>query len=271
MRRLDVEAHLAGHPDGRRPGDGRDARPRRPARLLRPRRRAPGPTGLSPRRRRLDRYAALAPVASRLKRAAAIAVLVGAGWLAHRRDRPVRRARHLRGDRRSGPRRRCPAGPRGGTAAREHRRAGRRRPTTATRLSAATGIDLPALPDGWHVRDMQIFPARHGTGIEIAFDAGDLRRGLAVRHPRHPRRPGDAHRLGRRRRRLAGMPATPPTPSAARGTTRICAAGREPPRRRRGGSADPGLTGPCPRQGPRQGAPAGAKDRPCRPSLQDTG
>ena len=40
------------------------------------------------------------------------------------------------------------------------------------RLRTVTGIDLPALPDGWRVRDIQIFPARHGTGIEIALEAG---------------------------------------------------------------------------------------------------
>ncbi|MBE7244212.1 MAG: anti-sigma factor, partial [Actinomycetospora chiangmaiensis] len=26
--------------------------------------------------------------------------------------------------------------------------------------------------EGWRVRDIQIFPARHGTGIEVALEAG---------------------------------------------------------------------------------------------------
>ena len=41
---------------------------------------------------------------------------------------------------------------------------------------AATGIQLPALPKDWQVRDAQVFPSRYGHSIEIAIDAGDLGR-----------------------------------------------------------------------------------------------
>ena len=51
------------------------------------------------------------------------------------------------------------------------------RPSTAydrADLEAATGLTLPDLPSDWTVRDVQVFPARQGTGVEIALDAGGL-------------------------------------------------------------------------------------------------
>jgi anti-sigma factor RsiW len=39
-----------------------------------------------------------------------------------------------------------------------------------------TGIRLPPLPDGWQVRDAQVFPSRDGHSVEIIADAGDLGR-----------------------------------------------------------------------------------------------
>src|SRR5215218_159347 len=39
-----------------------------------------------------------------------------------------------------------------------------------------TGIRLPALPEGWQVRDAQVFPSRDGHSVEIALDADDLGR-----------------------------------------------------------------------------------------------
>jgi len=43
-------------------------------------------------------------------------------------------------------------------------------------ILAETGIQLPALPKDWQVRDAQVFPSRYGHSIEIAIDAGDLGR-----------------------------------------------------------------------------------------------
>ena len=41
-------------------------------------------------------------------------------------------------------------------------------------ILAETGIQLPALPEGWRVRDAQVFPSRDGHSVEIAVDAEDL-------------------------------------------------------------------------------------------------
>jgi anti-sigma factor RsiW len=170
MRRLEVEAHLAGNPEAaaRVMAEMHD---RDALRACFERVPGPGPDRNVVLARRFDRNLRWRRVASRLKRAAAIAVLVGAGWLAHdeigRFGVPdtlaatpdpaliadARQARAVAQLRKSlvGP---------GDTV------------YDRARLRAVTGIDLPALPDGWHVRDIQVFPARNGTGIEMALDAG---------------------------------------------------------------------------------------------------
>src|SRR5687768_1132906 len=43
-------------------------------------------------------------------------------------------------------------------------------------ILAETGIQLPPLPEGWQVRDAQVFPSRDGHSVEIIVDAGDLGR-----------------------------------------------------------------------------------------------
>jgi anti-sigma factor RsiW len=43
-------------------------------------------------------------------------------------------------------------------------------------ILAETGIQLPALPKGWQVRDAQVFPSRHGHSVELVIDASDLGR-----------------------------------------------------------------------------------------------
>ena len=43
-------------------------------------------------------------------------------------------------------------------------------------ILAATGIRLPDLPEGWQVRDAQVFPSRDGHSVEITVDAADLGR-----------------------------------------------------------------------------------------------
>jgi anti-sigma factor RsiW len=45
-----------------------------------------------------------------------------------------------------------------------------------TEILAETGIQLPALPKDWQVRDAQIFPSRHGHSVELVIDAEDLGR-----------------------------------------------------------------------------------------------
>lgn len=171
MRRLDVEAHLAGDPASaaRVMADMHDRDALRAGFARVP---EPGPDRTVALARRLDRSLCWRRVGARLKRAAAIAVLVGAGWLAHDEigqfgvpdtlastvdpalladARQARAVAQLRVSI-TGP---------GGAPAYDRER-----------LRAGTGIDLPALPQGWRVRDLQVFPARHGTGIEVSFDAG---------------------------------------------------------------------------------------------------
>ena len=46
----------------------------------------------------------------------------------------------------------------------------------AAEILAATGIQLPPMPEGWRVRDAQVFPSRDGHSVEITVDAGDLGR-----------------------------------------------------------------------------------------------
>jgi anti-sigma factor RsiW len=43
-------------------------------------------------------------------------------------------------------------------------------------ILAETGIQLPALPKDWQVRDAQVFPSRHGHSVEVVIDASDLGR-----------------------------------------------------------------------------------------------
>jgi anti-sigma factor RsiW len=45
-----------------------------------------------------------------------------------------------------------------------------------TEILAETGIQLPALPEGWQVRDAQVFPSRYGHSVELVVDTGDLGR-----------------------------------------------------------------------------------------------
>lgn len=171
MRRLEVEAHLAAHPEAaaRVMADFHD---RDALRASFQDRLGPGPDRNVALARRLDRSLRWNRVASRMKRAAAIAVLVGAGWLAHdeigRFGIPDTLASTVDASLVED--------------ARQARAVAQLRAVTAAdaaaydrdRLRAATGIDLPPLPAGWRVRDLQVFPSRHGTGIEVSFEAETL-------------------------------------------------------------------------------------------------
>ncbi|GEO98892.1 anti-sigma factor family protein [Methylobacterium haplocladii] len=173
IRRLDVEAHLARHPEdaARVMADMRD---RDALREIFANVTSPGPDRLRTTARRLDRSMAWQRVGARMRRAAAIVVLVGAGWLAHteigtfgvpdtyastiepslvEEAQQARRAVAIR--------------------AKTH---SQRAVSTYDRadLEEATGLALPDLPNGWSVRDVQVFPARHGLGVEVAIDAGPL-------------------------------------------------------------------------------------------------
>ncbi len=168
MRRLEVEAHLAAHPQAaaRVMADLHD---RDALRASFRERMGPGPERNVALARRLDRSLRWNLVTSRLKRAAAIAVLVGAGWLAHdeigRFGVPDTMAATVDASLVDD--------------ARQARVVARLRAATAAdgtaydreRLKTVTGVELPPLPEGWRVRDLQVFPSRHGTGIEVTFEA----------------------------------------------------------------------------------------------------
>lgn len=186
MRRLDVEAHLARHPDdaARVMAEMHDRDALREAY-------APSP-GLGPERnreaaRRLDRSLAWQRFSGKLRRAAAVAMLVGAGWLAHSDIGTFGVA-----DTQASP-----VDPALVADAEQAREAARIRAGIASQrqqpaydragIEAATGIALPHLPDGWTVRDVQVFPSRSGAGIEVAIKAGALGDvSLFATHNRHP-------------------------------------------------------------------------------------
>ncbi|MDP4004610.1 anti-sigma factor [Methylobacterium sp. NEAU K] len=173
MRRLDVEAHLAANP-GTAARVMAEMHDRDALRACFERAPGPGPDRNIALARRLDRGLRWRRVASRLKRAAAIAVLVGAGWLAHDEIGQFGVPNTLA----STPDPALIADARQARAVAQLRKSissqGDSPIYDRARLQSVTGIDLPALPAGWRVRDIQVFPGRHGTGIEIAFEAGTL-------------------------------------------------------------------------------------------------
>ncbi len=173
MRRLEVEAHLADNPEAALQvmADLRDRDALREAFQPLP---GPGPERLRSGARRIDRAFAWQRVNSRLRRAAAVVVLVGAGWLAHTETGTFGVPGSF-------------AAPIDASLAEEAQQARRAvqiraravvQPTAATYdpadLEGATGVELPRLPQGWTVRDVQIFPSRHGTGIEVSIESAEM-------------------------------------------------------------------------------------------------
>lgn len=173
MRRLDVEVHLAEHPDdaARVMADLRDRDALREAYMQVT---GPEPLRLHAAARRLDRSIAWRNVGARLRRAAAIVLLVGAGWLAHTEIGTFGVPGTVA----------ATVDPALIEDARQAHQAVQLRAKTATQratpsydqadLEAATGLELPDMPGEWSVRDVQIFPSRRGPGVEVAIDAGQL-------------------------------------------------------------------------------------------------
>ncbi|WP_244477000.1 anti-sigma factor [Methylobacterium sp. Leaf117] len=175
LRRLDVEAHLARHPEtaAQIMAELHDRDALRQAFSVQP---GPGPERNRAAARRLDRSLAWRRFGDRLRRAAVIALLVGTGWLAHS-DGPFLGVPDTFAS---------PVDPALMADARHAREAAQVRAQIAAQrvdqapaydragIAAATGIALPDLPAGWTVRDVQIVPARNGTGVEVMIDAGAL-------------------------------------------------------------------------------------------------
>lgn len=168
-RRIDVEAYLAGRPDAAARVMA-DLRTRDELRLALA---APAP-GARPATveaaRRLERGLRRSRWLANLQRAASVAVLIGAGWLAaHLTPLTVTRVAAS-----------TPPPAYVEDAMRAHAttalRAGMASQTAAARydpddIRAATAIVMPALPAGWAVRDVQVYPSRYGPSVEVAAQA----------------------------------------------------------------------------------------------------
>lgn len=173
MRRLEVEEHLARNPTDAAQvmADLRDRDALYQAFRPGP---GPGPEHLRVAARRLDRSIAWQQVRAKLQRAAVIALLVGAGWLAHTEIGTFGVPETFA----------SPVDPQLVEEAQQARAAALVRSRTHTQpvapaydradLEAATGLALPDLPSDWAVRDVQVFPARHGSGVEMTIDAKDF-------------------------------------------------------------------------------------------------
>jgi anti-sigma factor RsiW len=173
-RRIEVEEHLAQNPDAatRVMADLKD---RDTLRLIHagplPR---PGEPMLTAAIR-LERALAWRELGLKLRRIAAVVTLIGFGWFAHGQvglgitdseasPKPpafVEDALHSHE-----------------TALLRARMVSQRETAeyNPSEILAETGIQLPPLPQGWQVRDAQIFPSRDGHSVEITVDAGDLGR-----------------------------------------------------------------------------------------------
>ncbi|MFE1598576.1 anti-sigma factor family protein [Methylobacterium sp. ID0610] len=177
-RRIEVEEHLAAHPDtaARVMADlrTRDAlsaafAPAHP--IVQP---GPVPERIALAARRLDRSLTWRRIGQRFQRAAVVALLVGAGWLMHAETGGFGVPMTIASTH-------SPPFVEDAIQARQtaqlRARVASLRPTPAydrSGIEAATGIRLPALPQDWRVHDLQIFPSRSGAGVEVAIDAAAL-------------------------------------------------------------------------------------------------
>jgi anti-sigma factor RsiW len=173
-RRIEVEEHLAHNPDAatRVMADLKD---RDTLRLIHA---APLPRPAEPTLAaaiRLERALGWQEFSLKLRRMAAVVALIGLGWVAHGQvglgitdseasPKPpafVEDALHSHE-----------------TALVRARMVSQRETAEydPAEILAETGIRLPPLPQGWRVRDAQVFPSRDGHSVEITVDAGDLGR-----------------------------------------------------------------------------------------------
>jgi anti-sigma factor RsiW len=175
-RRIEVEDHLARHPDiaarvmadlrtrdalGLAFGMQRSSRPSTPVHEA---------------ARRLQRGLVWRRIGLRLQRIAAVALLIGAGWFAHAQTSLfeiadseasptlppfVEDARHAHQ-----------------TALVRARMLSQREVPNydSAEILSETGIAMPALPGDWRVFDAQVFPSRSGHSVELALEAGAVGR-----------------------------------------------------------------------------------------------
>lgn len=171
--RIRVEAYLAARPEAaaRVMADLRTRDELRLALALQP---VPGRPATAEAARRLQRGLARGRILQRLRRAAAVALLLAAGWGANEAVGPVS-VTEVNAS--------APPPPYVEDAMRAHETTVLRASMAsqpgvtaydADELRAATAIAMPALPDDWRVRDVQVYPSRFGPSLELAAEAGGL-------------------------------------------------------------------------------------------------
>ncbi|TPN86461.1 anti-sigma factor [Mesorhizobium sp. CU2] len=172
-RRIEVEAHLAARPESAARVMS-DLRTRDELRVA-----LAGPAGVArpattEAARRLERGLARGRIFSVLQRAAAAAVLVAAGWLANGMFGPLLVTKVVASTQ-------PPAYVE--EAVRAHRTTLVRETMSsqteapgynADEIRAATAIVMPSLPDGWKIRDVQVYPSQFGPSVEMALETKDL-------------------------------------------------------------------------------------------------
>ncbi|RJF88916.1 anti-sigma factor [Oleomonas cavernae] len=172
-RRIEVEAFLSAHP-----GDAArvmaDLRARDELRVALAGQGGSGRPATGDAARRLQRGLAAGGMLERLRRMAAVFLLLGAGWLAHGVLGPASISPVVAS---------TPTPAYVEDALRAHktstvRAAMASQPRVAAydpaEIRTATGIVMPALPQDWRVRDVQIYPSQFGPSVEMSFETDDF-------------------------------------------------------------------------------------------------
>ena len=172
-RRIEVADYLAGHPEAAAQVMG-DLRTRDELRLALAAAPAAAPAARSDElARRLGRSLARRRLVDRFRPATAAMIMLAIGWTAHS-QLGATTAQAL-----------GTVPPYVETAVRAHQtsqlRAGMRSQPEApafdrAEILSATAIEVPALPRGWRVADVQVFPSEFGPSIEMAIEAGAMGR-----------------------------------------------------------------------------------------------
>jgi anti-sigma factor RsiW len=171
-RRIEVEAFLSARPEVAARIMS-DLRTRDELRLALAASRDMTRPGTSNAARRLERSLARGRVFGALQRTAAVAVFVAAGWIANEAVGPISVTESVAS---------TPPPAYVDAAVRAHRTSIVRAAMASqpevsdfdpAEIRAATAITLPTLPDGWKVKDVQIYPSQFGPSVEMAIESED--------------------------------------------------------------------------------------------------
>jgi anti-sigma factor RsiW len=173
-RRIEVEAHLSALPDIAARVMS-DLRMRDELRLAIASSKGMVRPATSDAARRLEHGLARARIVGTLQHAAAVVVLIAAGWLAHAASGSLSVTEVVAS---TAP----PAYV--DDAVRAHRTSMLRAAMASqlelpdydqAEIRSATAIVMPTLPDGWKVKDVQIYPSQFGPSVEMAVETEDFR------------------------------------------------------------------------------------------------